>query len=305
MCGYNGNLKDPQRCCDIQLSDAEITEATKKLLNEPLKECSKTRLSPFCTFNKPPAADSLWKKKPQDKPAKPARTQTKATKRPAKKKTTDSADLNLDDDKDDDESEVELDSLGSFFIHLIDNDYDQDDAKASRADDVEGTSHSSSGKSTRTQILTFKTVPGGQAKPSKKAKLNKPVDVSNPSEPEKQQSKPSNPIAEATLDDPPPQDHEASIDHMDVELTISEPPSPIKLAEEKTDDVVVTGFGFTAPGHPTVLSKNNAKEEISAEDKGKWKAKLVEKDTQLNELKANVKTQQAKTSKAKSELKRL
>ena len=53
MCEYTGNLKDPQRHCDIQLSNAEITEATKKLLNEALKECSKTWLSPFCTFNKP------------------------------------------------------------------------------------------------------------------------------------------------------------------------------------------------------------------------------------------------------------
>ena len=35
------------------------------------------------------------------------------------------------------ESEVELDSLGSFFIHLIDNDYYQDDAEGSQADDVE------------------------------------------------------------------------------------------------------------------------------------------------------------------------
>ena len=34
-------------------------------------------------------------------------------------------------------SEVELDSLGSFFIHLIDNDYYQDDAEGSQADDVE------------------------------------------------------------------------------------------------------------------------------------------------------------------------
>ena len=30
---------------------------------------------------------------------------------------------------DDDESEVELDSLGSFFVHLIDNDHSQDDAE--------------------------------------------------------------------------------------------------------------------------------------------------------------------------------
>ena len=37
------------------------------------------------------------------------------------------------------ESEVELDSLGSFFIHLIDNDYYQDDAEGSHAEDVEVT----------------------------------------------------------------------------------------------------------------------------------------------------------------------
>ena len=44
---------------------------------------------------------------------------------------------------DGDESEVELDSLGSFFVHLIDNDYYQDDAEASRADHVEVISLSS------------------------------------------------------------------------------------------------------------------------------------------------------------------
>ena len=47
------------------------------------------------------------------------------------------AELNLDDDGDDDESEVELDSLGSFFIHLIDNDCYQEKAEASRAGDDE------------------------------------------------------------------------------------------------------------------------------------------------------------------------
>ena len=75
--------------------------------------------------------------KTQDKPAKPTRNKTKVTKKPAKKKTNPSELLDLDDDGDDDESEVELDSLGSFFVHLIDNDYYQDDAEASRAGDKE------------------------------------------------------------------------------------------------------------------------------------------------------------------------
>ena len=75
--------------------------------------------------------------KTQDKPAKPTRNKTKVTKKPAKKKTNPSELLDLDDDGDDDESEVELDSLGSFFNHLIDIDYHQDEVEASRADDEE------------------------------------------------------------------------------------------------------------------------------------------------------------------------
>ena len=69
------------------------------------------------------------------------RAKSKATKRPAKKKTAESSDP--PEDVDDSEQEVELDSLGSFFIHLIDNDHYQDDAEASRADHVEVISLSS------------------------------------------------------------------------------------------------------------------------------------------------------------------
>ena len=61
----------------------------------------------------------------------------KVVKRPAKKKTAKPISSNLDEDLDDPDVEVELDSLGSFFIHLIDNDYYQDDAKGSQADDAE------------------------------------------------------------------------------------------------------------------------------------------------------------------------
>ena len=44
-----------------------------------------------------------------------------------------------EEELDDLELEVELDSLRSFFIHLINNDHCQDDAEASRAGDVEVT----------------------------------------------------------------------------------------------------------------------------------------------------------------------
>ena len=66
---------------------------------------------------------------------------SKVTKRTAKKKTAESShppeDIHVSN------QEVELDSLGSFFIHVIDNDYSQDDAEASRADHVEVISLSS------------------------------------------------------------------------------------------------------------------------------------------------------------------
>ena len=63
------------------------------------------------------------------------RVKTKATKRAAKKKTAESSDR--PEDVDESEQEVELGSLGSFFVHLIDNNYYQDDAETSRADHVE------------------------------------------------------------------------------------------------------------------------------------------------------------------------
>ena len=55
MCEYIGSLKDAQRHIDIQLTDAEVTEAVKKMLNELEAVCAQTGLLPFCTFNKPPA----------------------------------------------------------------------------------------------------------------------------------------------------------------------------------------------------------------------------------------------------------
>ena len=55
MCEYTGDLKDPQRHTDIQLTDAEITEVVKKIMDESVAVCSKTGLSPFCATNKPPA----------------------------------------------------------------------------------------------------------------------------------------------------------------------------------------------------------------------------------------------------------
>ncbi|XP_044458424.1 uncharacterized protein [Triticum aestivum] len=125
MYEYTGSLKDPQRHIDIQLTDDEVTEAVKKMLNEPEAICSQTGLSPFCTSNEPPAGDDpFWKKKPQDKPAKPQdkaakplRPKTKVVKKPAKKRTTASFEPNADAD--------------------VANPDLEDDAESSQADDIE------------------------------------------------------------------------------------------------------------------------------------------------------------------------
>ena len=90
---------------------------------------------PFHTHVNILQADSpFWTKKLQDKPAKKPRTKTKAIKKPAKKKSNPSELFDLDDN---DESGVKLDSLGSFFVHLIDNDNYQDDAEGSQANTEE------------------------------------------------------------------------------------------------------------------------------------------------------------------------
>ena len=78
------------------------------------------------------ANNSFWKR---TKPARAPRAKSKVTKKAAKKKTTESSDP--PEDVEESEQEVELDSLGSFFVPLIDNDHYQDDAEASHADDEE------------------------------------------------------------------------------------------------------------------------------------------------------------------------
>ncbi|SPT18612.1 unnamed protein product [Triticum aestivum] len=48
MCEYTGSLKDPQRHIDIQLTDAEVTEAVKKMLNEPKAVCMSSGRCDIC-----------------------------------------------------------------------------------------------------------------------------------------------------------------------------------------------------------------------------------------------------------------
>ena len=82
------------------------------------------------------ADDPFWKRKSEDKPVKNPRLKTKASKKPMKRRNIEPSEPIIDDALDNPDSEVELDSLGSFFIHLIDNDHYQDEAEASHADEV-------------------------------------------------------------------------------------------------------------------------------------------------------------------------
>ena len=55
MCEYTGEVEDSEHHINIQLTDEEVTEAVKKILNESEAVCRQTGLDPFYTQNKPPA----------------------------------------------------------------------------------------------------------------------------------------------------------------------------------------------------------------------------------------------------------
>ena len=69
------------------------------------------------------------------------------------------------------------------------------------------------------------------------------------------------------MDDPPPEDHPITQDAMDTDPKNDQP-------THESDDIMITGMAYQAPGNPIALSKHNAKEEFSAVDKGKWKVDL-------------------------------
>ena len=52
---YSGNTNDPQRFNEIEVTDDEVTESVKKMLDEPIAIYSQTGLAPFYAANKPPA----------------------------------------------------------------------------------------------------------------------------------------------------------------------------------------------------------------------------------------------------------
>ena len=59
MCEYTGDLEDPQRHINIQVTDEEVTESVKEILNESESVCSQTSLNHFYTKNKTPAVSTI------------------------------------------------------------------------------------------------------------------------------------------------------------------------------------------------------------------------------------------------------
>ena len=59
MYEYTGDVKYPLRSNAIEKTDEEVTEAVKKMLDEPIAQCSKIRLAPFYASNKPPVVRIL------------------------------------------------------------------------------------------------------------------------------------------------------------------------------------------------------------------------------------------------------
>ena len=103
----------------------------------------------------------------------------------------------------------------------------------------------------------------GNAKPSKRAKMNKPVEDPKVNEPELQTPAPEISIPqsyEPALDNPPATS-DPSMERVIDESLNPEVSSPPKMADAHDEDVVITATGFREPGRPTVLAKHSAKEE--------------------------------------------
>nr|XP_040255642.1 actin cytoskeleton-regulatory complex protein PAN1-like [Aegilops tauschii subsp. strangulata] len=216
---------------------------TKTLLNEDSEDCRKVGLNPFCKLN--PLPDAKY----DHEAARKARAAKKTTKK-HKKKPTASEMLNLDDT-----SELEDDTGASQAV--------EEEPLNSSDSNYQEVSRSSSGESSQTQLRAFKSAPGGQAKPSKKEKVTKPAKAPKAVELEQQVSAPE--VSEKQQEpapDVPPEIPDLSTDHTNTDSLITEPSSSLKPSETHTDDVLITGTGFTEPGNPTALSKHSAKEEV-------------------------------------------
>ncbi|XP_073366749.1 uncharacterized protein [Aegilops tauschii subsp. strangulata] len=263
MCDYTGRKDDPLRHSPNDLPEDVVNDMTKSLLNESLADCGRTGLNPFYKANPAPAAnDKFWKVKYDHEAAKKARKAKKAARRaaPRKKGTKPTASELLQlDDSSESEDDTGVSNPVIEEIHESrrqtrankDTDLSSGLPEASRKHRTEENSPSS-GDSMQSNLPAFKTAPGAQAKLSKRAKKNKPVEEPVLTEPEASAQEPpfaSAPEATTPTDEP-------------VIETSANPeiPSPAQPADDP--DVVITRTEFVEPGRPTVLAKCSAKEEL-------------------------------------------
>ncbi|XBI58866.1 hypothetical protein VPH35_040030 [Triticum aestivum] len=222
MCEYTGRKDDPQRHSRNDLPEDVAEDMTKALLNESLADCGRTGLAPFCKTNPAPAADDkFWRVKYDHEAAKKARKAKKAAPRKKGSRPTASELMQLSDGS---ESEVT----------------------------PEPETSPSSGDSMQSNLPAFKTVPGAQAKLTKRAKKTKPVEEPDLPEPEVAgQEPPAASAPEAT----------APTDKATAEASVN--PEASSSAQPANDpNVVITRTEFVEPGRPTALAKCSAKGEL-------------------------------------------
>ncbi|XP_073352248.1 uncharacterized protein [Aegilops tauschii subsp. strangulata] len=265
MCEYTGRKDDPQRHSRNDLPKDVAEDMTKALLNESLADCGRTGLAPFCKTNPAPAADDkFWRVKYDHEAAKKARKAKKAAKKAAPRKKgsrpTASELMQLSDSSESEDDTgasnpvVEERQVHESRRHTrTDKSTDLSSGlpDASRKRRTEETSPSSS-DSMQSSLPAFKTVPGAQAKLTKRAKKSKPVDEPDLPEPEAAAQEPpaaSAPEAAAPTNKPAT---EASVN-----------PEASSSAQPADDpDVVITRTEFFEPGRPTALAKCSAKGEL-------------------------------------------
>nr|XP_020164761.1 MICOS complex subunit MIC60-like [Aegilops tauschii subsp. strangulata] len=253
MCTYTGGEKISLRHSSAPLTDEAINEMVKYLLNEDPEDCVKVGLAPFFKLNPPPDAKSdFWKVEYDHEAAKKARAVKKAARKNTKKKKKKPS--------------------ASDLLKLDDTSESEADTGASQAAEDEEFACSSSGDSSQTELPAFKTAPGGQAKPNKKAKVNKPTEAPKTAEPEPQVSVPeaSDKQPEEPVTVTPPEIPDPSIDDTAINPSNPAPSSSLKLSETHDDDVLITGTGFVEPGNPIALAKHTAKQEVIERRKMKF-----------------------------------
>ncbi|KAM3295642.1 hypothetical protein ACQJBY_038123 [Aegilops geniculata] len=110
----------------------------------------------------------------------------------------------------------------------------------------------SSGDSMQSNLSAFKTVPGAQAKLTKRAKKNKPVEEPDLPEPEVAAQEP---LAASAPEATAPTDKPIAETSANLEASSSAQPAD-------DPDVVITRTEFVEPGRPTALAKCSTKEEL-------------------------------------------